>query len=247
MYDTRCVFGENQRQRRKYSFEMTLRLNKIAVIAAFFAALVVVGGGCIPEIFTGGANGGAVDPSDSLATYWDGPRVRPGVALSISVTAAGMNNREAKQYFVDAEGCITMELVGTIQCNKLTLIELQQKVANAYKEYYVDPSVTAVFNYTPGSNMVSPWGTVLVLGEVGKQGPVDMPATQELPLTRALQLAGGVTSVADKRNVKVTRCMEDGVKKRTVVDLVAIGVDGDGSKDMLLKAGDVVWVPLGWY
>ncbi len=87
----------------------------------------------------------------------------------------------------------------------------------------------------------------MVLGEVGKQGPVDMPATQELPLTRALQLAGGVTSVADKRSVKVTRCMEDGVKKRTIVDLVAIGVDGDGSKDMLLKAGDVVWVPLGWY
>lgn len=210
-------------------------------------ALASICGGCLPGLLGNGGDGAQTDPGDSMSTYWDVPRVRPGVALSISVTASGMNNREAKQYFVDAEGCITMELVGTIQCNKLTLIELQQKVANAYKEYYVDPSVTAVFVYTPGGNMVSPWGTVLVMGQVARQGPVDMPATQELPLTRALLLAGGVNSVADKRRIKVTRCLEDGTKKKTVVDLVAIGENGDGNLDMLLKAGDVVWVPMSIY
>ena len=191
---------------------------------------------------------GRDDEPNQPARWSDGiPRVRPGVALAISVTAAGMTNREAKQYFVDADGCITMELVGTVKCDGLTLLELQQKIVTAYKEYFVDPSVTATFVYQPGGNMVSPWGTVTVLGEVGHPGPVDMPATQELPLTRALQLAGGVNSVADKRRIKVTRCLEDGTQKKTIVNLIEIGEDGRKDKDMILRDGDVVWIPMAWY
>jgi protein involved in polysaccharide export with SLBB domain len=169
------------------------------------------------------------------------------VALAITVTASGVTNRDSKQYFVDAEGCITMELIGSIKCDQLSLTQLQQKITAAYKEFYVDPSVTATFIYQPGQNMVSPWGTITVLGEVRRPGPVDMPPTEEIQLTRALMIAGGVTSMADKRRVKVTRCMADGAQKKTIVDLVEIGQDGRPEKDMVLKAGDVVWVPTAWY
>ena len=41
--------------------------------------------------------------ADVLATYFDGPKVRPGVALAISVTATGTQGQAAKQYFVDAD------------------------------------------------------------------------------------------------------------------------------------------------
>ena len=140
-----------------------------------------------------------------------------------------------------------MSLVGQIKCDGLTLIELQQKIANAYKEYYLEPHVTATFIYQAGSGMVSPWGTVTVLGEVRKPGPVDVPSTLDLRLTRALQLAGGVTSIADKRRVRVTRCDKDGKQTKTTVDLVEIGEEGRPDKDMFLKAGDVVWVPMSWY
>ncbi len=226
---------------------MTLKLNRLAALAALLLALVCASG-CETILdaldFAEGRN--QVDPAVA-ATYFDGPKVRPGVALSISVTAVGQPNREAKQYFVDAEGCITMELVGTLKCDGLTLIELQQKVVEAYKEYYLDPSVTAVFVYQAGQNMVSPWGTVKVLGEVGKPGPVDVPSTMDLTVLRALQLAGGVTSIADKRRVLVTRCDKNGKQTRTRVDLVEIGERGRPDLDMVLKAGDVVWVPMSWY
>ena len=226
---------------------MTLKLNRLATLAALLLALVCASG-CETVFDALGMTEGKnqVDPSVA-ATYFDGPKIRPGVALSISVTAVGQPNREAKQYFVDAEGCITMELVGTIKCNGLTLVELQQKVVEAYKEYYLDPSVTAVFVYQAGQNMVSPWGTVKVLGEVGKPGPVDVPSTMDLTVLRALQLAGGVTSIADKRRVLVTRCDKNGKQTRTRVDLVEIGEQGRPDLDMVLKAGDVVWVPMSWY
>lgn len=185
--------------------------------------------------------------TDALATYFDGPKVRPGVALAISVTATGTLGSEAKQYFVDAEGYITMELVGRVKCDGLTLVGLQEKVAAAYKEYLLEPHVTATFIYQAGQNMVSPWGTVTVLGEVGRPGPVDVPPTMDLRVTRALQLAGGANPIADKRRVQVTRCDKDGKITKVVVDLVEIGEKGRPDKDLVLKAGDVVWVPMSWY
>ena len=226
---------------------MTHKLKSILSLAALaFIAFCVCGCESIQKALDGveGSEKESVDTA-LLATYFDGPKVRPGVALAISVTAVGASSRDSRQYFVDAEGCITMELVGRIKCEGMTLIELQQKVAEAYKEYYIEPSVTATF--LSGQGMVSPWGTVLVLGEVARPGPVDVPSTMDLTVLRALQLAGGVTSIADKRNVKVTRCDKEGKRSTTIVDLVEIGSDGRPDKDMQLKAGDVVYVQMSWY
>ena len=185
--------------------------------------------------------------ADVVATYFDGPKVRPGVALSISVTATGTQGQAAKQYFVDADGYIAMELVGQIKCDGLTLVGLQQKITAAYKEFFLDPHVTATFINQAGGGMVSPWGTVTVLGEVARPGPVDVPSTMDLRVTRALQLAGGATPIADRTNIHVTRCDKDGKQTKTKVDLIEIGKEGRPDKDMLLKAGDVVWVPMSWY
>ena len=192
---------------------------------ASFALLALLVGGCstVTDFIFRDDRKNAVD-TEVIATYFDGPKVRPGVALGISVTAAGQ-----------------------IKVNGLTLVELQQKVADAYKEYFLEPRVNATFIYQAGANMVSPWGTVTVLGEVARPGPVDVPSTMDLRVTRALQLAGGVTAIADKRGVKVTRCDKDGKQTVTYVDLIEMGEKGRPDKDMILKAGDVVWVPMSWY
>lgn len=231
---------------------MLFKSNRMLSLLAVLLALVFVSG-CETIVNTLNAleAGGAkkperVDPN-VLATYFDGPKVRPGVALAISVTAVGQANRDSKQYFVDAEGCITMELVGTIKCEGLSLVELQQKVATAYKEYYIDPSVTATFIFRQGEGMVSPWGTVKVLGEVHRPGPVDVPSTMDLTVLKALQMAGGVTSIGDKSDVQVTRCDKDGHQTKTKVDIIKMGKDGRPDMDMVLKAGDVIWVPMSWY
>lgn len=227
-----------------------MRLIDKIVPSTVWLVLLLSVAGCIDfdlaSFLNGDDKGPDVDPN-VLATYFDGPKVRPGVALGISVTATGTQGTSSKQYFVDADGCISMELVGQIKCEGLTLTGLQQKIKAAYKEYFVDPQVTATFIYQAGQNMVSPWGTVTVLGEVGRPGPVDVPATMDLRLTRAIQLAGGMSAIADKRRVQVTRCDKDGKQTKTKVDLIEIGEEGRPDKDMLLKAGDVIWVPISWY
>ena len=222
---------------------------KILAFGAVASCLLAFSYGCetMWSTIVGRNDQGDIDV-DQMATYFDGePKVRPGIALAISVTATGSSGTAAKQYFVDAEGYITMELVGRIKCDGLTLVGLQEKIAAAYKEYLLEPHVTATFIYQAGQNMVSPWGTVTVLGEVGKPGPVDVPSTLDLRVTRALQLAGGVNPIADKRRVQVTRCDKDGKRTKTKIDLLEIGEEGRPDKDMLLRAGDVVWVPMSWY
>lgn len=192
--------------------------------------------------------GGAPERDASIqATYFDEPRVRPGVALSISVTATGTQGQASKQFFVNADGYISMELVGQLKVDGLTLVELEQKVKDAYKEYFRDPQVMATFVYQAGGGMVSPWGTVTVLGEVGRPGPVDIPSTQDLTLLRALQLAGGASALADRRRVQVTHCDKSGKQTKRKINLNEIGEEGRADMDVLLKAGDVVWVPVSWY
>lgn len=222
---------------------MKVALKRALYVLACGLLSVGLGGCIIFDLLNGGKGGDNVDP-DVLATYVDGPKVRSGVALAISVTAVGAEASSHKQYFVDADGYISMELIGQVKCDGLSLVGLQRKLEAAFKKYYLKPSVTVSF--VPGQG-VSPYGTVTVLGQVGQQGPVDVPPTMDLRLTKALQLAGGVKPIADMRHVQVTRCDKDGKQTKTKVDLIEIGEDGRPDKDMLLKAGDVVWVPMSWY
>ena len=182
-----------------------------------------------------------------VATWWDGPRIRPGVRLLIQVgTPAAAPSR--MEVLVDQNGDITLPLLlqDPVACDGLTLESLKQKLVKAYSEYYKQPMVTVTFAPYDGKG-VSPWGTVTVLGEVARPGPVNMPATMDLTVTKVLQEAGGCRQFADKTSIRVTRCDKDGNQTRTYVNLNEIGKDGRVDKDMPLRAGDVVWVPETWY
>ena len=94
---------------------------------------------------------------------------------------------------------------------------------------------------------MSPWGTVTVLGEVAMPGPVNMPSTMDLTVTKVLQSAGGLRPFANKSKIRVSRCDKDGKKSTYIIDLIEIGEKGRIEKDIVLRAGDVVWVPETWY
>ncbi len=182
-----------------------------------------------------------------VATWWDGPLIRPGVALIIQVGTSATPPVTVNA-LVDQNGDITMPILlqEPVSCDGLTLEGLRQKLVKEYSAYYRQPQVTVTFAPYDGKG-VSPWGTITVLGEVGSPGPVNIPSTMELTVTKALQMAGGLKPFADRTSIRVTRCEKDGTQVRTYVDLKEIGKDGRVDKDMILRAGDVVWVPETWY
>lgn len=177
------------------------------------------------------------------------PKIRSGLVLRISVTASGATAVQETLVEVNLNGEILMPLVGAVKCDGLTIVMLQDKIKDAYKAYYIEPQVTVGFAYTENqsSGMKSPWGSVLVMGCVARPGPVNMPSTRDLRVTRALMLSGNVTPLADARNVRVTRREKDGSLKRFKVDIDLIGKEGRSDLDILLKPGDVIWVPESWY
>lgn len=189
---------------------------------------------------------GTSDTLDVAPTWQEPGRIRPGVALTIQVGTPSAPPMVVNT-LVDQNGDITMPLLlqEPVGCDGLSLEALKQKLVKAYSAYYRQPQVTVTFAPYDGKG-VSPWGTVTVMGEVNSPGPVNIPSTMELTVTKALQMAGGVKPYAKKSAIKVSRCDKDGRITQTIVDLEEIGKDGRADKDMTLRAGDVVWVPETW-
>lgn len=205
---------------------------------------VVMSGGCL-SFFTSDE----IDPGDSRAEYVpEGePVIRPGLTLRVGVTASGAPAVKEDLKEVNLNGEILMPLLGAVKCEGMTTMALEEELKTGYKDYFIEPQVSVGFVYVPDSGMKSPWGTVLVAGSVGREGPVNMPSTRDMTVTRAVMLAGGATPLANKRKVKVSRREADGSIKKFAVNLRKIGEYGRSDLDILLKAGDVVWVPESWY
>ena len=215
----------------------------VAYGCIFFSCLALSGCETIARIFSSEEQ---VDPT-VVATWWDGPRVRPGVSLVVQVGTAA-TTPVTMTCMVDQNGDIVLQhlLQEPVACDGLTPDALKKKLVKAYEVYYKNPKITVTFPPYDGRG-VSPWGTVTVLGEVGTPGPVNMPPTMDMTVTKVLQAAGGLKPYADRTSIRITRCDKDGNQTRYKVDLEEIGKEGRPDKDMVLRAGDVVWVPVTWY
>ena len=189
------------------------------------------------------------EPDGPLPVFSDNgtPTIVPGLYLRIGVTASGAMTVEESQKEVDLNGEIVMPMIGTVKCGGLTVVALQEKIKAAYTKFFIDPQVSVGFVYNEAIGMKSPWGSVLVMGSVQRPGPVNMPPTRDLTVTRALMAAGNPTPLADKARVRVSRREKDGKITRYFIDVVEIGKGGRTELDIQLKSGDVIWVPDTWY
>ena len=130
------------------------------------------------------------------------PLIIAGLVLYLEVTAGGQHVVPPGNKIVSLRNDITVPIVGEVDCTGLTLRQLSEKLTEAFAVYYNNPSVTVTFVQNEAT---SPWGTVGVYGCVGREGRVNIPATSQLSLTHAIQQAGGLTPLANRKRVQVTR------------------------------------------
>lgn len=229
-------------------------MERIASRFLFLVSLATFATGCetVSDAVAGAWNhvtGGEVKEPEISAEWNDGiPRVKPGVIVLVQVGTLGQPS-VSMQAQVDQNGEIMLQylLQEPVFCDGLTLDALKQKLVKAYQTYIKQPQVSVTFAAFDKDTGVSPWGTVTVLGEVARPGPVNMPATMDLTVTKVLQSAGGLKPFANKAKIQVTSCDKEGNKKKTIVNLYEIGEKGLANRDIALRAGDVVWVPESWY
>jgi len=156
-------------------------------------------------------------------------RIVPGDGLEISVwKEEGMSNK----LLVRPDGGISFPLIGEMNAAGLTVGQLRAELVKRLGGLISEPDVTVSVT---GSNQ-----KIYVLGKVNKPG--DFPMFARLSVMQALALAGGLTTFADRDDIKVLRQVGDRTETFSFdYDDVA---DGEGlEQNILLMNGDTVVVP----
>ena len=157
------------------------------------------------------------------ATFEDGPyTLDSGDKLRIVVFG---QDTLSNNYTVDAQGAVSLPLVGAVEARGLTTSQLGSTIAARLRSGYVrDPSVAVeIETYRP----------FFVLGEVTFPG--QYPYVPNMTVENAIAIAGGFTPRASKDKVTITRKVQ-GVPARFALPL-----------RHPLRPGDTIQVSERWF
>ena len=201
-----------------------------------------------PDVAAATENGGSrrseTDAENGNSRKSGEPRLAPGYVLNVTVVVAGDKEIEDTNKRIQNDGTLTLSLLGSVKAEGRTLKQFKEQLYELYnKSYFVDPQVTVDFVFTPGNDSVSPWGYVTVLGRVKQPGRVNISPTGNLTLTHAIQQAGGFDTSAKDTDIRISRIDENGETKQMDINLRTIGSKGKTDDDIVLQAGDVVFIP----
>ena len=181
--------------------------------------------------------GNTLDPAEIAYTLGPGDALEIQLfnILSASETTAKNSNNE---FLVLMDGTVNLPLVGSIKVQGLTLTEAKEQILQQYHQYAKHPFLTL--------RLVNPRPLkIAVFGEVYRPGSHTLPieTEQSLPsVTQALKIAGGITALADVRNIEIRR--QVGAQEEVLsVNLWDLLQGGQLSQDMLLRNGDSIFIP----
>jgi len=156
-------------------------------------------------------------------------RIGPGDKLRIEVYKDAQLSQSVQ---VRPDGKITLPLIGDLEANNATPLELRDTIAKSLKEYITNPTVTVIVVEALASK-------VYVMGEVTHPGTMELhgPTT----ILQALAMAGGFKEFANTKDVKVLR-PKSGNGMETLRFNYKDMLNGD-AKPFYLRSGDTVVVP----
>ncbi|MEG4498648.1 polysaccharide biosynthesis/export family protein [Microcoleus sp. F10-C6] len=186
-------------------------------------------GSSLPPI----GNSGALTPE---AAYTLGPGDR--IALDIFGVP-----EFSKEYQVLVDGTLNLPIIRSVSIQGLTLQQAANVITQRYEPFINVPVVTVTVIVARPLN-------IGLAGEVTRPGSYKINPTREgggvkFPtLMEMLQLAQGVTSAGDMRNVQIRRpARRGGQEQVTTVDLQNFLETGNLRQDVTIRDGDTIFVP----
>lgn len=134
------------------------------------------------------------------------------------------------EVIVDREGRISIPNLSPVQVAGLTFAEVKELIKVKVEQEIIGVKVFVSLGQLRSMR-------ILVLGEAYKPGSYNVSSLTTV--SHALFVSGGVSDIASLRNIQVKR----GGKVVTNFDLYDLLIHGDSSNDIILKPGDVVFVP----
>ncbi|MEG4942307.1 polysaccharide biosynthesis/export family protein [Microcoleus sp. F4-D5] len=149
----------------------------------------------------------------------------------------------SKEYQVLVDGTLNLPIIGSVSIQGLTLQQAANVITQRYEPFINVPVVTVTVIVARPVN-------IGLAGEVTRPGSYKINPTREgggvkFPtLMEMLQLAQGVTSAGDMRNVQIRRpARRGGPEQVTTVDLQNFLETGNLRQDVTIRDGDTIFVP----
>ena len=184
----------------------------------------------------------------ALATVSPALAAGPEDATSISAATdyhLGLGDKLRIEVYRDAQlsqsvqirpdGKITMPLLGDLEANGRTPIELRDVITKQLKDYMTNPVVTVIVVETKAP-------VAYVMGEVNHPGAVSL-GDEPLTVLQALALAGGLKDFADTKNIHILRRADKAGQKTEQTISFNYKDAIKGSAPVYLSPGDTVVVP----
>lgn len=163
-----------------------------------------------------------------------------GDTIDISVYRNEDLKRSVK---IDSSGMFMFPLIGDVQAAGKDIFKLRDEMQGSLSKYLVAPEVTINVSSVQSQK-------IMVLGEVNKPGVFALD--RELSVMEAISNAGGMTNDAKLSNVLLIR-RKGGKSEIASLDMKKAFKSGDLSNDMVLRSGDIVYLPavtianVSWY
>ncbi len=171
----------------------------------------------------------------------------PGDHVQIDIFNVPEYSGENGQHQIQIDGTLNLPLIGNVSVEGMTLELAKELIQEKYGEYLQIPIVNlnllaarplkiAIAGEVqhPGSYTISP---------VVSQGGNSKSGTQLPTVTKALQVAGGVTTSADIRQIKIRRLQLNAPEQVININLWELLQSGNLVQDISLRDGDTLFVP----
>lgn len=175
-----------------------------------------------------------------------------GPGDQVAVTVYGYEEFEGSRAVLP-DGNVSMPLVGPVRAEGKTLPAFSQDLTTQLQPYLVNPVVSVSLT------VLRPI-VVNVAGEVYRPGPIQLSSLTDVStrigtdsritsssnaptLSAALSAAGGVTRMADIRQVILRRTLPGGRNEATTIDLWSSLGSEQSLDNIVLRDGDSVFVP----
>lgn len=148
----------------------------------------------------------------------------------------------SKEYQVLVDGTLNLPIIRSVSIQGLTLQQAANVITKRYEPFINVPVITVTLVVARPLN-------IGLAGEVTRPGSYKINPTREgggvkFPtLMEMLQLAKGVTSAGDMRNVQIRRPRRGGPEQVTTVDLQDFLETGNLRQDVTIRDGDTIFVP----
>lgn len=191
-------------------------------------------------------NNGSNNGSSNLSPVLSGEYILgSGDSIEIDIFNVPEYSGERGRHQVSVDGTLNLPLIGRVQVQGMTIEQVSDLLKERYGEYLQRPLITVKLRERRPVQ-------VAIAGEVKRPGsytvlgnsqPQNMGDVSHATVTGVLRMAGGVTTSADIRQVKIRRPGVGGEETIINLDLWELLQNGDLSQDIALRDGDRIYIP----